>query len=297
MKTLAKITILVLLITIGFYVYGNYLSACSSPLAYGIGSVDPRFNITAEQFAQLAQETEKVWESPFEREFFQYDPASSFKINLVFDDRQQRTIDEKNSRQDISTQQQSYRSNVSGYESRLENHKQATAAYDAAVVAYDQRLKNYNGQVDYWNKNGGAPSGEYGKLQQEKAALQREAQRLEQERQRLNQAVAQLNADAALINQQAKELNLDVDAYNGTFGTTREFDQGSYTGSAINVYQFNNNDDLRLVLAHEFGHALGLEHIDDPDAIMYYLMDRQNIKNLHLTDSDIQAVRGECHVI
>lgn len=295
-KILAKIVIIGLLAATGFYVYGNYLTACSQTLAYSIGAVDPRFGISSDDFRNLAEQTESVWETEFDKDFFRYDPNAEFKINLVFDDRQQRTIDEKNSRQEISTQQQIYRSKVSAYDARLSAYQTANVNYDAAVAAYEQRLQQYNEQVDHWNKNGGAPAKEYAQLQREKSALQREASRLEGIRRELNSEVAQLNADAAEVNSLAKDLNLDVDAYNGAFGTTREFDQGSYTGSAINIYQFNAQDDLRLVLAHEYGHALGLDHVDDPNAIMYYLMDKQNIKNLHLSEADISAVKGTCHI-
>jgi hypothetical protein len=295
-KTLAKILVIGLLAATGFYVYGNYLTACSQTLTYSIGTVDPRFGISIEDFKNIAEQTESVWESEFDKDFFRYDPAAEFKINLVFDDRQQRTLDEKKSRQDISTQQQIYRNKVNTYDERLAAYKAANDGYDAAIAAYEKRLENYNNQVDYWNRNGGAPAKEYGQLQQEKVALQREASRLEDQRRNLNAEVALLNTDAAEVNRLAKGLNLDVDAYNGAFGTTREFDQGSYTGSAINIYQFNAQDDLRLVLAHEYGHALGLDHVEDPDAIMYYLMDKQNIKNLHLSEADKSAVVDTCHI-
>jgi uncharacterized protein YlxW (UPF0749 family) len=280
----------------GFYVYANYLNSCNQTIVYGIGTVDARFGITEQEFADLAQGVEGVWENPFTKEFFMYDPNAEFKINLVFDERQQRTVDERNTRTEIQTQEQEYRAQVSTYESELAQYNQENASYDAAVAIYEARLQKYNEQVDYWNKNGGAPQKEYAALQQEKSALQRESRSLESRRLQLNQKAITLNTQASGINAIAKDLNLDVNAYNGTYGTTREFDQGSYTGSAINIYQFSAKEDLRLVLAHEFGHALGLNHIEDPNAVMYYLMDKQNIKSLHLSDWDIAALKTSCHI-
>jgi hypothetical protein len=281
---------------VAFYVYANYVSSCTPAMSYSIGSIDPRFGISLEDFAEISQDVELVWESPFNKEFFQYDPASEFKINLIFDDRQQRTIDEKNIRTEIGTQEQIYRSKVNQYEVLHEEHKNLSQAYDAQVSSYDQRLKKYNDEVAYWNQNGGAPNNEYTRLQREKNSLQREASDLEQQRRVLNQKVAVLNSLAAEINDMAKRLNLDVDAYNGKFGVTREFDQGNFTGEEINIYQFSEAEDLRLVLAHEFGHALGIDHVNDPQAVMYYLMDKQNIKNLQLSPADKDAVRGACGI-
>ncbi|MBX4187842.1 MAG: matrixin family metalloprotease [Candidatus Doudnabacteria bacterium] len=295
MKVVKNVVVVALLSAVGFYVYTNYFNICSQT-SYSVGNIDPKFGITAENFAEIAQETESVWESAFKREFFKYDPNAKFKINLVFDDRQQRTIDEKNTRDQIGTKEQEYRKIVDAYEQSLAEHNEKNAAYEAALTAYDQRLNQYNNDVDYWNNNGGAPAQQFNRLQQEKTALQRESRRLEGERQVLNNEVIELNVSVAIINEQAKTLNLDVDAYNGKFGTSREFDQGTYTGDAINIYQFSEESDLKLVLAHEFGHALGLDHVDDPYAVMYHLMELQNIKNLQLTDSDISALKSSCNL-
>lgn len=288
---LKNIAVVALLSALGVYVYANYFQACSQTLSYGIGSVDPRFGITAEEFSQVAQETEGVWESAFQKNFFQYDENAKFKINLIFDERQQRTIDERNSRDKIGTKEQEYRKLVDSYEARLEAYRIKNEAYEEALRNYDHRLNQYNNDVDYWNQNGGAPAQQYSRLQQEKTSLQRESRRLEAERQALNREVNELNAVVANINQQAKDLNLDVDAYNGKFGVAREFDQGTYSGKEINIYQFSEEADLKLVLAHEFGHALGIDHVNDPQAIMYHLMDQQNIKNLQVTGSDKAALK------
>ncbi len=295
-KTIQKAIVLAVLAGLGFYVYANYLTACTQTLYYDIGEIDPRFGITEEEFVKLVQETETVWEKPFGTEFFQYNPDAKFKINLIFDDRQQKTIDERNSRSNISSKEQAYLANVAEYEGALAVHNETNDKYEAAVDAYEQRLNKYNQDVDHWNRQGGAPNQEYNRLQQEKRFLQSESKRLENERQKLNSEVTALNSMIAIINSQAKDLNFDVNAYNGTFGTTREFDQGSYSGNAIDIYQFSTQEDLRLVVAHELGHALGIDHVEDPNAIMYYLMDKQNIKNLHLSATDISAVRSSCNL-
>jgi predicted Zn-dependent protease len=47
-------------------------------------------------------------------------------------------------------------------------------------------------------------------------------------------------------------------------------------------------------LAHELGHTLGLGHVDNPTAVMHYLMGEQNIDDLTLTRDDIDALRTAC---
>jgi len=45
------------------------------------------------------------------------------------------------------------------------------------------------------------------------------------------------------------------------------------------------------VLAHEMGHALGLEHVADAQAIMYKI---NQGKRLSLTEDDIAALNAQC---
>lgn len=288
--------ILVLMISGAAYLVYDRVSAdpCGETLTYGIGSIDPKFGVSESTLVSLLTQTEQVWETPFGYNFFTYDKTAKFKVNLVFDERQQRTIDERNTRSVIDSQQEQYRQKASEYSALLAEHSELNIQYEEQLSIYNSRLQKYNEEVDYWNRNGGAPQKEFARLQKEKTDLQIESARLENVRRTLNQKVSQLNSLGAEVNDMAKRLNLDVDAYNGKFGKAREFDQGSYNGKEINIFQFSGHEDLKLVLAHEFGHALGLDHIQDPESVMYYLMDRQNIKNLSITQADADALRDRC---
>jgi len=43
---------------------------------------------------------------------------------------------------------------------------------------------------------------------------------------------------------------------------------------------------LRLTLAHELGHALGLLHHGDPEALMYPVLSEQKLENFELRPAD-----------
>ena len=118
--------------------------------------------------------------------------------------------------------------------------------------------------------------------------------RLDRDRATLNSAAARLNYLGDQVNELAQKLNIEVDVHNQVFGEAREFDQGEYINGKINIYQFDAISDLRLVIAHELGHALGLDHVENPKSIMYYLMEKQNLNNIALTQEDKKAFRQRC---
>ena len=74
-----------------------------------------------------------------------------------------------------------------------------------------------------------------------------------------------------------------------------EFCGGDYVSKdgkqTITIYQFDDENRLVRVLAHEFGHALGLKHNDNPKAIMYRLMQSDS---LNLAPDDIAALKERC---
>lgn len=68
-------------------------------------------------------------------------------------------------------------------------------------------------------------------------------------------------------------------------------DQGLYYADGIDIYFFEDKDDLRITIAHELGHALGIGHTDDPATLMYPLKSKANEHLEIVTEVDLRYLR------
>lgn len=275
------------------------IKPCSFTTTYSIGTFDERFGVTKEEFLEDIEAATALWDAPLNKRMFQYrESGGDITVNLIYDKRQKTTDELEVVSSTISAGKKEYEIIKADYEPLLEQYEDRKSTLTARIAQYKSNTDSYNQTVAYWNARGGAPKEEFEKLDSEKRSLDQEATYLKNLQTELNSQIPLLNQKVREMNDVIAKYNLSIKTYN-TVGAAigKEFDEGEYEQSfgkrSISIYQFDNDNKLIRVLAHEFGHALGLDHVEDEEAIMYYLNES---KNENLTEADIDALKAACRI-
>lgn len=275
------------------YWYTAFVAPCQVPVHYRIGEIDPRFGTDRDELIRIAQNAENIWEGTIKEDLFIYDENAELPVNLVFDERQQNANSEAELKEDLDVKEGMSESVSAQYETLIGEFRTLKKKYEARVISYEKKLSLYNEEVTEWNKKGGAPENVMRELTETQKELQNEQKELEALGKTLNNLTIQLNAIGARGNSLIADYNTIVDTYNKEFSEAKEFTQGDYTQDTINIYQFDSEKELTIVLAHEFGHALSLDHVDNEKSIMYHFMGAQRIQD-GITTEDFNAFNQAC---
>lgn len=279
------------------YAFESTRVPCQQALAYSVGQFDPRFGITEDEFRQAIASAEQPWEEALGRDLFRYEAGALFPVNLIFDERQARTIDGQALDHEwaaVQSQQTTIKGKYDAFSAELAKARQK---YDASAATFDTRLGRYNDRVDAWNRGARTDQDELEGIQSEEKRLRQDQAALEKERDRVNALVTEVNRYAKEGEKVVDRYNERVNDFTATYGTEGSFDQGVYEGTGIDIYQFDDREHLRMVLIHELGHALGIAHVvNNPASIMYPVMGAQDVKHLTLTTEDRAALDGVCSV-
>lgn len=270
---------------------------CAEPLTYRFGDIDSRYNITEKQLANIMKEVEDLWETALNRNLLKYHPDGKVAIRLIYSEEQRRTEDEQTFSKRIRMKQEQIDMQRREYQRLAENYKKREKDFKNTLSEYNQLADSYNETAEKWNGKD-ITDQQLSKLNEMERQIKELRPVMNQKQDKLESLRQQTNAKSEQLNSLVDEQNTLIDTYNDRFVGSMKFDQGQFVkdgnNESIRIFQFSDQSQLKTVLAHEAGHALGLQHVSNPKSIMYHMMGEQNIFNLALTDEDVAAIKRQC---
>lgn len=237
---------------------------------YRVGEVDPRFGVTHEELLRLLDEAALIWQTGTGRAWFVYDENAQLTVNLIYDERQANTI----AKQQIQTKIDEKIKSQSHAEQSLKDEK-TQLERDWYSLENEIQVFNLQSELAHMRQDWAALE----KLNAQRAQLEKKLSAYKARETHYNQKINQYN-------QTQNEINADITDIRQKF-PSREFHKGVFNGREINIYEFKSLDDLRLTLAHEFGHALDLDHHDNPEGLMHTHAGGQDLENFKLHSADL----------
>ncbi|MEF9994390.1 MAG: matrixin family metalloprotease, partial [Acinetobacter sp.] len=247
-------------------------------LRYRIAEVDPRFKLSPEQVQSISQQAAQIWKEGTGQDYFVYDPNAQLEIHLIYDQRQSDSEQSRKHLSQLESNQQTWVDKKKRLDQVEQNLLWSKQLLDQKKQQLDQQIQQFNQEQKFAQQN---PD----QFRQRKETLQQDVQILQQEISQYNQRIAQLNGQIGELNALDQQLDASVQQYKQRF-QPHMFHKGLFNGKQILIYEFESEADLRLTLAHELGHALGLAHNDDPKALMYPIMKDQDLLHFQLTPTD-----------
>lgn len=287
------IALLVTILGSTVFFYFQVQTVCPTPLTYRVGDIDEQFGVTREAVELAALEAVGVWEDGTGANLFRFDPEGELMINLIYDE-QQAFIDAQEEligKLDAS---------LSVKEAIEETYRTLTTEFDTLSAEYNERretylteLETHNAWVAELNQSGTATAEDIEVLEKQQQALEAEQASLNELNSRIGELSARINTASNQIAGLVDRYNEKNSEFNSTYAGNHEFTPGYYQNKEINISKFSNNAELRLVLAHELGHALSFDHLADEEAVMHAKLGAQP-EPLQLSAADVAEYKRVC---
>lgn len=260
----------------------------ANPLHYRIANVDPRLNISKQDVIDLSKQAAAIWEKDTGQKYFAYDPNAKFVINIVFDQRQVRSMKRSENLSQLEQNKKVWLNQNQQIQEFKADLTQTATQLELQKIQYQIDHENYEQQLSKLNTSKKNTAG-LAKIEKLRQHLENQSVDIQKKIEEYNQKKQQLDQEMKAFDQRHQELADAVAQFNQTFKPV-VLHKGQFKDNQIFIYEFSSIDDLRLTLAHEFGHALGLKHTQDPKSLMYPRIKEQDAKDFKLTDTDLKLL-------
>jgi hypothetical protein len=272
---------------------------CQEPLVYRIGPIDTRFGITEEEVKTAMRQAVALWSDELSRPVAIHSDEGNVEVTFVYDERQELVDGELRFRERIESEQARLDQFHREYERQRREFEVKSREYTQLANETMREIEELNRWVQQRSPAGGLTEQDAVRFEQRKRDLEQKQQHVQREKETLENMADRLNGTADRLNLMTAENNRLVDEYNDEFSGEKKFTKATYQnlpgGGAITVNTYLTKSELVLILAHELGHAFGLDHLPDPKSVMHSQMGEQELfPVLQLSEGDKRAIGNVC---
>jgi hypothetical protein len=286
-----------------------------------IGKIDDYYKgkITKEQLKNMIEDIENTLEAQINMNIFDYSiNGKPIDIIHIPDSKLERDISKKIEK--LTSKKEKLIDLKDFFSTSKDEIEKLQEFYTSKTNLLNKKVNILNNYIKEVNKQKKLSESEYNRLQEyvrnerEKIAIDLKEQKkiqsnLTKTLNHYNQKIFSYNNLSGEINALVSEIesmSRSVKKINGrTFGleeTTLKitYKDGKQTQersvqtnmNKIEIYSFDSLAQLRVVLAHEIIHLVGIPHIESKGALMNPILQNNQIENLYLTFDDIENIRN-----
>jgi predicted Zn-dependent protease len=283
-----------------------------------IGTIDKHYSdkISKEQLKLILSDIEKQLESQLGYNVFDYSMGGK-PINIVYvkpSYKKRRILSKQAKLEKLTTQITALNNSLAIQQTKIKikkiKLKQEYKTLNNAISLLNTKIMNIN-------KRKATSQDEHDKLQKaiakEQNSIKKKTTSLKQQQSKLNKEISRFKRKIDKYNTliaRYYRVNREIESLSKNFievkGITKSNTNTQYTSYIMNgkktttkkttttmqrieIYDFEDLQTLKVVLAHELGHLVGVGHIDVKGALMHPLMQEEQKKQLSLTYDDMQV--------
>ena len=279
----------------------NAARTCDIPLSVQAGRFDSRFRMTERTFHRALDEAISLWQGATDRQLFRQTDSAGLAVNMIYDSRQARASETRTAKTRIEQEEAAIDRQKRALDQQREALDQAQRQFKRDQERLNSKTDELNRLIERWNHGNLAQTPSNRRmLERRQAELESERKELQQQQEQISRRIARWRAAVDDFNARVTELRDTTQAFNADVSKRRITTMGEYQqqGSerTIEIYQATTYQELRLVIAHELGHALGIGHVPDSASVMNAAISPENLDAWQLSPEDLAALRKTCEL-